>query len=282
MKTLKTILLLMAAVVFFPRTASAGIPIPLGDVWLVPQSSGSSAYLWLDPESGVARVGQSNAMGQLEWGESFDTGLAPVSDVAGGLELDGTPAWAVASDVANAVLLITADGLIPSMQSLGATGVGPNLLASPGNGLILMHTENGAPTPIEAQLLDNLLDTPPEILQTATLTNNPLQLLSLPGTPTAMLISQAGNQRQLIGLTESGGGLMQSPPTNVGGLLRIQTGVADTNGDPIVFLWTPGGGKCFGNLSLERGWTRRPHHRTRVLPRRGGAGGPRDRSGRLE
>lgn len=243
MKALKLLLPFLAAILLLP--ALAGVPIPLGDILLVPQSGGSGV-LWLDPETGVARVGQANAMGQLEWSEPFDTGLAPVSDATGDVEVDGSPAWALTSDTANAVTLVTADGLIPSLQTLGATGVGPNLLASPGNGLVLVHTENGAPTPTDAQLLDNLLDTPPEILHTAALTNNPLQLLSLPGTPTAMLISQAGNQRQLIGLTESGSTLILSPSTNVGGLMRMQTGVADTNGAPIVFLWTPGGAHVLG------------------------------------
>lgn len=243
MKALKLLLPFLATALSLP--AFAGVPIPLGDILLVPQSGGSGV-LWLDPETGVARIGQVNAMGQLELSDPFNTGLAPVSDVTGDVLVDGSPAWALASDAANAVTLITANGIIPTLQSLGATGVGPKLLASPGNGLILIHTENGVPTPIDAQLLDNLTDNPPATLHTAALTNNPLQLLSLPGTPTAMLISQAGNQRQLIGLTESGSSLILSPPTNVGGLMRLQTGVADTNGSPIVFLWTSGGAHVLG------------------------------------
>ncbi|MCC5790428.1 MAG: hypothetical protein JJT75_12390 [Opitutales bacterium] len=237
-----------AIILFVGVSAKASPAIFMGDIVLVPKNDGAGEFLWLDRELGVARLAALQANGTVHWGEAFDTGLAPVSDAAGSVDLDGTASWAVASNSANGVTFITSNGLIPSPQNLAATGVGPRLVASPSNGLMLVHTENGAPDPQQAQLLENLTNIPPTVLDTLALvsTNQPRQLLPLPGTSVSMLLSQAGNSRQVKALTQGGSTLMGGSPITVGGLMEMQTGVNDANGDPVVFLWTPGGVNVLG------------------------------------
>jgi hypothetical protein len=245
MKALKCLLPFLAATCWLP--AFAGVPIPLGDVLLVPQS-GDNTVLWLDPATGIARVGESVPAGTFSWGEPFDTGIAPITGVTGNVDIDGTDGWAITSDVANAVILLTADSLVPSMQTLSAIGIGPRLAANPDSGLMLIHTENGAPDPVNVQRVINLTDDPPAVLNALSLNaaHSPLQFLAMPGTSTAILLSQVGNSRQLKGLTPSGAMMQESPAVSVGGLMHIQTGVNDANSDPVVFLWNPGGSNNVG------------------------------------
>ena len=99
----------------------------LGAEWMVPGSGAGAAFSLVDVSTGAVRIAQMDANGVVTWPHHIASGVANVSDVAGG------DALAITSASANRVVVMDPNAAWPFPKLLpGLAGVGPTGLAATG------------------------------------------------------------------------------------------------------------------------------------------------------
>jgi hypothetical protein len=121
----------------------------LGAEWMVPSGGASPAFSLVDVATGAVRIAQMDASGVVTWPHHIASGVADVSDVAGGEALAITSASANRVVVMDPAAPLPFPKLLPGLDGVGPTGVaatGPLgalelTIASASNGIVIGKLE---------------------------------------------------------------------------------------------------------------------------------------------
>jgi len=144
MKPLSPLLASLLALVAAP--ALAGPASRCGSEILL-QRENADGFVLVDRATGVLRSGTISPSGAVAWQHVVDTGVADVSDAAGGIDGQDGEVIAVTSPMSNRVAMVEIDAAYPSLTRFPPWAMGPRAISeittAGGEGLMIACSLNG-------------------------------------------------------------------------------------------------------------------------------------------